>query len=188
MKKFRKWLEKNPLYHQFQTKQFLSDQVELSQDFFTLKDGAVLSVRIADSYDVRDIVAIQKKCYDGETPWHSRALNNELSMNRNALYLIMHEEETPVAFIGAWFVENESHITNVGTIPEYERQGIASFLLKEIIKIARDENFDILTLEVRVSNKKAQSLYRTLGFKDVKVKKGYYTNDHEDALDMLFIL
>lgn len=188
MKKFRKWLEQNPIYHQFQTKQFLSERVELSQPFFMIEDGRVLAVRKADAYDVRDIVTIQRKCYDGDSPWHSRALNHELSTNRNALYFIMHDGEIPVAFIGAWFVENESHITNVGTVPEYERQGIASFLLKEIIRVARDENFDILTLEVRVSNKKAQSLYRTLGFKDVKVKKGYYANDHEDALDMLLLL
>lgn len=181
-------MKKNPVYQQFQTKEFLSERIALSSPFFTLKDERVMSVRIADTADVRDIVTIQKKCYKGESPWHSRALNHGLSMNRNAVYLIVHDKDVPVAFIGAWFLEKESHITNVGTIPGYERMGIATFLLKEIIQIGRNEGVNILTLEVRVSNKKAQSLYKALGFENVKVKKDYYLNDHEDALDMLLEL
>lgn len=171
LKKFKEWLKKNLVYQQFQSREFLAERIELSASCFTLKNGEVLSVRIADTADIRDIITIQKKCYNGDSPWHSRALNHELSTNRNAIYLIVHDGNVPVAFIGAWFLEKESHVTNVGTVPKYERKGIASFLLKEIIRIGRNKGFDILTLEVRVSNKKAQNLYRMLGFKDVKVKK-----------------
>ena len=41
-----------------------------------------------------------------------------------------------------------------------------------------------MSLEVRVSNYVAQSLYRKLGFQDGGIRKGYYTDNQEDALVM----
>ena len=40
-------------------------------------------------------------------------------------------------------------------------------------------------LEVRASNHEAQALYALYGFEPVGLRKGYYSDTHEDAIVML---
>ncbi len=58
-------------------------------------------------------------------------------------------------------------------------------MVTTIIKKARQMEYDKVTLEVRVSNTRAQKLYRDIGFIDNGLKKDYYYNDREDALNMI---
>lgn len=162
----------------------LSVRVKLSQNTIFLEDGRSLSVRVANVDDVEALLEIQRHCYGGKTPWNRSALLHEIRYNRNAFYLLVQDADRGVAFIGAWFVHSEAHITNIATIPEYQQNGIASFLICQLIEIARSEQVTILSLECRVSNVGAQRLYRKLGFIDGRLKKGYYANNHEDALEM----
>lgn len=184
LKKFKEWL--GTKWQKTQTSRLtsLSSRVELKQTFYSLDDDRFLNVRIANVDDVSDLLLVEKLCYNGQTPWNRSALTHEIQYNKNAFYLIVHDLNRPVAFVGSWFVHNEAHITNIATVPEYERLGIATFLIKQLINIAKEENISVLSLECRISNEKAQRLYRKLGFVDGRVKKGYYANDHEDALEM----
>lgn len=70
----------------------------------------------------------------------------------------------------------------------YQRKSIGSFLIDEIEKFAIMNRCETLSLEVRVGNRDAQKLYRKLGFQSRTIKKGYYTENNEDALDMVKIL
>lgn len=184
LKKFKNWL----LSKSEKTKSLrlvpLASRVKLKQNFYSINDDRFFSLRIASIDEVNDILLVEKMCYNGETPWNRSALMHEIQYNKNAFYLVMHDLNRPVAFVGSWFVSGEAHITNIATVPDYERQGIATFLIEQLTHIAKEENITLLSLEVRVSNDKAQRLYRKLGFKERRVKKGYYANDHEDALEM----
>lgn len=188
MKNFKEWISERVA--KSSTKSFLpiSARVKLHQPFYAVSEETFLKVKIADVHDVDSILKIEQLCYDGQTPWNRTAILHEIRYNKNAFYIIMYTDDLPVAFIGAWYVANEAHITNVATIPSYQNKGIATYLLKEIIRVAIDETIDKVTLEVRVSNRTAQSLYRSLGFEEGRVKKGYYANDHEDALEMILKL
>jgi ribosomal-protein-alanine N-acetyltransferase len=184
LKKFKQWIENKWTKPKTNRLVPLAKRVELEQNFYSLSDDRFLNVRMAIADDVTDILEIEKRCYNGKTPWNRSALTHEIQYNKNAFYIIVHDKNKPVAFLGSWFLHDEAHITNIATVPDYERQGIATFLIEQLVDIAKKEQVHILSLECRVSNEKAQHLYRKLGFEDGRVKKGYYANDQEDALEM----
>ncbi|MDN6294035.1 MAG: ribosomal protein S18-alanine N-acetyltransferase [Alkalibacterium gilvum] len=188
MKNFKSWLSKKLEYSKTRTFLPIANRIKLEKTFYSLSDERFLNVKIADEHDVDSILEIQRLCYNGHTPWDRIAVLHEIRYNKNAFYIILHEDNQPIAFVGAWFVASEAHITNIATIPNYERKGLGTYLLKEIIHSALEENMSKVTLEVRVSNHVAQSLYTTLGFQKGRLKKEYYAKDHEDALEMIYIL
>lgn len=89
-----------------------------------------------------------------------------------------------VGFAGMWTMVDEAHITNIAVRPSHRRQGIGKLLLASIIDMAEKANASLVTLEVRASNTVAQNLYTKSGFKQVGVRRGYYTNNREDAILM----
>ena len=77
-----------------------------------------------------------------------------------------------------------SYITNLAVDPRYRQQGIAKALLDAIMAYSWGEGIREATLEVRVSNNSAISLYQKKGFVSVGIRPGYYLNNNEDALIM----
>ena len=73
---------------------------------------------------------------------------------------------------------------NVAVAPEDRRRGIATSLLDELFRLTADDARRGYTLEVRVSNVSAISLYERLGFATTGLRRGYYTDNREDALIM----
>ena len=92
--------------------------------------------------------------------------------------------ELITGFAGFWVLADEAHITSIATREVFRRQGIGELLLQSMIDQAVRLKARIITLEVRVSNTVAQSLYTKYGFAKVGVRKGYYTDNREDALMM----
>lgn len=162
----------------------LTEIVQLAKSMIKLANGEVAELSMATQEDIPDLLQIQKLSYNGTTPWGEKALRRELGHNKRALYLIIKDQKKAVAFIGTWFVSGEAHITNIAVIPEKRRNGLAYLLIKKIISLAEQQQMDKVSLEVRVSNKQAQNLYLKIGFKKLRIKKGYYAGDHEDALEM----
>ena len=89
-----------------------------------------------------------------------------------------------VGFVGSWIMADEAHITSIAVREAYRRQGIGEQLIISAIEKAIENKADILTLEVRVSNTGAQALYTKYGFTQVGLRKGYYTDNREDAIIM----
>lgn len=89
-----------------------------------------------------------------------------------------------IGYGGVWLMMDEAHITTLGVSPAYRGKGIGEFLLVGLIDVAMQLGASWLTLEVRVSNTVAQSLYRKYTFKEAGVRKKYYTDNNEDAYIM----
>ncbi|MFC2025470.1 ribosomal protein S18-alanine N-acetyltransferase [Chloroflexota bacterium] len=89
-----------------------------------------------------------------------------------------------VGFAGFWILDEEAHITNIAVREAYRRQGIGELLLISLIDLATELKARIITLEVRVSNTTAQSLYTKYGFAQAGIHRGYYLDNREDALLM----
>jgi [ribosomal protein S18]-alanine N-acetyltransferase len=81
-------------------------------------------------------------------------------------------------YVDAW------HVMNVAIRPDRRRQGIASLLLNRLFDLTSGRSRRGYTLEVRVSNEGAIKLYERLGFRPRGVRRGYYTDNREDALIM----
>jgi ribosomal-protein-alanine N-acetyltransferase len=73
---------------------------------------------------------------------------------------------------------------NVAVAPDHQRRGIATRMLEHLFDLTRDDERRGYTLEVRVSNEEAIGLYGKLGFEPRGIRRGYYTDNREDALIM----
>jgi len=158
----------------------------LATDTYLTGNDNKIDIHIATDEDLDAIIAIQKACYDGETPWSRLAVSNELKNKHKAFFLMGQHDERPVAFVGMSMRHNSLHVTNIATIPPYQKQGIGTFLFELVADLAKQLERGNITLEVRMSNENAKRLYRNLGFHDVSIKRNYYRSDGEDALDMIY--
>jgi ribosomal-protein-alanine N-acetyltransferase len=87
-------------------------------------------------------------------------------------------------FVGLWMMVDEAHIINLAVRSSSRGKGIGELLLISSIDIAARLKAQVLTLEVRMSNKVAQNLYSKYGFSEAGIRKSYYTDNKEDALIM----
>lgn len=115
------------------------------------------------------------------TPWSRQSYEGEL-VNKFASYFIIEDERRIKAYAGIWCVFEDAHITNVAVDPEYRRQGLGREIMEALIARAREKGAERIYLEVRPSNLAAINLYRAFGFLPAGVRRGYYTDNQEDAL------
>jgi len=93
-------------------------------------------------------------------------------------------DEYIVGMAGFWIMVDEAHIITIATRYAYQRQGIGEWLLIASLDAAMELKANVITLEVRVSNKPAQELYLKYAFQHVGLRRRYYTDNGEDALIM----
>ena len=93
-------------------------------------------------------------------------------------------DEFIAGFVGIWTMVDEAHIVSIGVRTEYRGLGLGELLLLSSIEQAIEHELRHVTLEVRVSNHVAQNLYKKYGFTERGLRKGYYTDNREDALIM----
>jgi len=93
-------------------------------------------------------------------------------------------KEYILGIAGFWTMVDEAHITTLATRRACRQQGIGERLLLQIIELAAKLRADVVTLEVRITNKQAQTLYEKYGFQKVGIRRAYYTDNGEDAIIM----
>jgi len=106
---------------------------------------------------------------------HNRFFGNDLPPSST---------EYVIGFAGIWMMADEAHITNIAMRESYRRRGVGELLLISIIDLAIKLSARYITLEVRASNTAAQSLYLKHGFTQAGLRRGYYTDNGEDAILM----
>ncbi len=116
-------------------------------------------------------------------PWSKSLIEQDMD-NPNCFYAVGIEENQVVGYAGITVIAGEANITNVATHPDNRRRGIGKKLLSHLIDICMENNFLLITLEVRRSNIAAIALYESLGFKIEGERKKYYSDNGEDALIM----
>ncbi len=138
--------------------------------------------------DLPQVIAVERRAFP--TPWSlamfvlelskpsgiclaawRRATDGALSADHLSGYLICSRYDT------VW------HVMNVSVDPSERRQGIATALLDSLLERIGDPAAQF-TLEVRVSNAPAISLYERFGFLAAGVRRRYYADNQEDALIM----
>ena len=138
-----------------------------------------LTVRQMSKQDIEAVYAIE--CASFITPWSYQSLKGELK-NKLAYYCVLIYRGQVAGYGGMWIVLDEAHITNVAVTASHRRNGFGKRIMEHMTDMARSRGVCAMTLEVRRSNVAAQTLYLGLGFTELGVRKGYYTDTHEDAL------
>jgi ribosomal-protein-alanine N-acetyltransferase len=89
-----------------------------------------------------------------------------------------------VGYAGIWVMTDEAHVTTIASHPDVRGKGVGELLLLALIHRSMEVGARWMTLEVRASNAIAQNLYRKYTFKEMGVRRRYYSDNGEDALVM----
>jgi [ribosomal protein S18]-alanine N-acetyltransferase len=145
-----------------------------------------LTVNAMGLSDIAEVHEIERLSF--VTPWPAYAFEQELTGNRLARYVVARAmdggRDRVVGFAGIWLMVDEAHVTTFGVHPDWRRRGVGRRMLLSLLELALEIGAARMTLEVRASNRVAQSLYAAFGFNVAGERRGYYTDDGEDALVM----
>ena len=141
-----------------------------------------LELRRLELGDLDAIERIERASYP--TPWSRSMFASELAKPSSLSFGAVDETGTLVGYLVLSRYVDAWHVMNVAVDPERRRQGIASALLHRLLELTKDDALRGYTLEVRTSNLGAISLYERFGFRRRGVRRGYYTDNREDALIM----
>lgn len=135
--------------------------------------------------DLDDVVIIEE--LTGLNRWGYDAYKREIQKNPNSIMLVARNLRTGppvIGFFAGWTVEDELHVNNIATHPDFRQLGIGHGLMETAIGEGRRRGIAFVLLEVRASNAVAQALYRKLGFNFVARRRDYYRFPTEDAFVM----
>lgn len=132
--------------------------------------------------DIPAIQEIEREIF--LTPWPRNAYRRELVQNRMASYMVIRDGDELVGYAGLWKMHDEAHVTTIGVRRRDQGRGFGLALMLALIDRAFALDARWVTLEVRASNYGAMALYEKLGFKVIGRRRGYYTDDGEDAVVM----
>ncbi|RKY99562.1 MAG: ribosomal-protein-alanine N-acetyltransferase [Candidatus Hydrothermota bacterium] len=142
-----------------------------------------LEIKRMEEGDIGEVMAIERASF--KQPWKREFMEAELS-NPSSIPLVVLKEGKVAGYVILWDMGESLHLANIAVKPELRRKGIGRALLKKAIAIAKKRNKKLLSLEVRRSNIAARKLYESEGFRVLRVIRGYYRPDFEDAL--LYVL
>jgi ribosomal-protein-alanine N-acetyltransferase len=143
----------------------------------------VIEYRKLKLRDLNSIEEIERSSYP--TPWSRSMFAGELAKPSSICLGAIDAEQNELVgyliisrYVDAW------HVMNVAVADPYRRRGVASGLMEHLFEETSRDGRRGYTLEVRVSNEAAIHLYERLGFKARGIRRGYYTDNREDALIM----
>jgi ribosomal-protein-alanine N-acetyltransferase len=147
------------------------------------QEATKIELRRLELADLSAIEQIEQRSYP--TPWSRSMFAGELAKPSSICLGAFDRESRELAgyliisrYVDAW------HVMNVAVAPDYRRRGVAAALLDRLFELTAGDGRRGYTLEVRVSNQTAIRLYERLGFKARGIRRGYYTDNREDALIM----
>jgi ribosomal-protein-alanine N-acetyltransferase len=131
---------------------------------------------------VRSVLKIEQEVYP--RPWSASLFLSELALRSTRAYYVARIGRELVGYAGLMMTLDDGHVTTIAVDPRWHRHKIGTRLLLVLAREAIQRGATSLTLEVRMSNRGAQELYRQFGFGPVGVRKNYYQEVNEDALVM----
>jgi len=146
-----------------------------------MKEMTRVELRRLEMRDLNAIERIERASYP--TPWSRSMFASELA-KPTSICLGAFEGQDLVGYVVNSRYVDAWHVMNVAVDPGHQRRGVATQLLERLFELTRDDERRGYTLEVRISNVGAIKLYERMGFVTRGVRRGYYTDNREDALIM----
>ena len=124
------------------------------------------------------VAALERACFS--EPWSAAALAEELD-NPHAVFRVAVEGGSLLGYVGMHHLVDEGFVTNVAVSPDARRRGVARALLAELAAYGREHGLYRITLEVRVGNVAARTLYESEGYTLDGIRPKFYSHPTEDA-------
>jgi ribosomal-protein-alanine N-acetyltransferase len=131
--------------------------------------------------DVPQVAQIEKESFS--MPWSEKSFTDALT-DKNNIYVVALIEDNIVGYCGMWGCAGEGQIYNVCVRKAMRGKGVGSILFKGFLDEGIKAGLKAFTLEVRVSNQNAISMYEKYGFENAGIRKNFYENPKEDAMIM----
>jgi ribosomal-protein-alanine N-acetyltransferase len=156
-----------------------------------------LSLELMRESDVNTVQEIEREIF--ATPWPRNAYYRELASRASAHYVVLRQEgtlerppayrstdldPTIIGYGGMWRMYDEAHVTTIGVRRDLQHSGYGRIIFAGLVQAAYDMGAKWVTLEVRTSNDNAMKMYEGFAFKVIGRRKGYYTDNGEDAIVM----
>lgn len=117
--------------------------------------------------------------------WSYESVCDVLHYSNNVYYVAKDtQSDKVIGFAGIMIVADEAELLNIAILEDYRKTGIAKRLLFLLFEKAKEAKAYRMLLEVREHNYVAISLYEKLAFRQIGVRKNYYSNPDENALIM----
>ncbi len=126
-----------------------------------------------------EVLAIEEMSF--AIPWTEEMFLVELSAEYSYSWVWL-EDDAVLGYLICWLEFEDFHIANLAVSPQARGRGIGRQLMEHALSWALQNEVERSLLEVRTSNLPARSLYSSLGFKPIAIRRGYYDNPYEDAL------
>ncbi len=143
-----------------------------------IKEIDKLLVLEMEDRHINDVLEIENACFSH--PWTKQNIID--AKNNNTHFFVYEINNKAVGYVGLSTVLDEGYITNIAVLPEFRKKGIATALLNKLNDFAKNRKLGFISLEVRVSNQNAISLYEKFGYKKEGCRKNFYDTPKEDAL------
>ena len=157
-----------------------ADSIDKALDAFMARYNET-EISPMNEEDIAEIAEIEKECFS--TPWSEDALRSELG-NDGAVFLKAVTDGEIAGYIGMHTVLDECYIANIAVKNKFRRRGIGETILYSAEKEALSKGCSFISLEVRVSNAPAISLYEKHGYIAQGQRKNFYSSPIENALIM----
>jgi ribosomal-protein-alanine N-acetyltransferase len=141
-----------------------------------------LEIARMTSADIAAVLQIETLSF--ASSWPQNAFMNEIRDNKLAHYFVGRYGGEIVAYGGIWVILEDSHVTTIAVHPDFRGRKFGEEMLVHLLEEAIAARASWITLEVRESNETAQRLYRKYGFTVVSTRRGYYSDNNENALVM----
>lgn len=147
---------------------------------FFASDGRV-QFRPMITADLDEVMAIEKTAFP--FPWSAGFFRQELQV-ACARSILAEVDGKIIGYVLFWLLPGAIDIHNIAVHGDFRRKGVARLLLRKVMNEAERQSITRVMLEVRKSNLPAQQLYEAMGFWTTGIRKGYYSDNGEDALAM----
>lgn len=130
---------------------------------------------------IPELQTIEHEAYP--EPWTGGMFRDEMR-NENSHFFVAYLGDELIGYSGFWLLVDVAHVTTVTVSQAHRGHGFGRQQMTHLIGAARSFSASTMTLEVRESNTPARTLYAEFGFKQIGIRRGYYSKSGEDAIVM----
>lgn len=141
-----------------------------------------MDVRLSKRSDIEALLGIEERCFTSR--WTEAMFLYEIEENEFGKFYVLEEDGILIGYIDFWITFETCQLANVAVDLPYQRKGYSRKMMDLMIDEANKEGCETIMLEVRPSNTAARKLYESYDFIEMNIRKGYYSDNGEDAIIM----